>query len=164
MNRIKAMLAILFMGIGVLSQSCVEGSRPAYSEFADIGTAGWDPIRIIPFSPYPVDSVLLPTDRFDLILTVRHSLRGDEAALPVEIYEESALGSMGTRRISVPLRNSRGEPLGRKGVVLYEVSDTLRRDFTLPPGYELSLTPLVPQSRTRSVRAIGVSLVPVAKH
>lgn len=161
MKRIKAyMCAVLFMGIGVLSQNCTDGNPPVYSEFIDLGTNGWDPINILPYNPYPIDSTMNPGERFDLILTVRYSLRGNDTSLPIQIYEESSLGVVENRRITVPLRNSRGEPLGRKGVVLYEVSDTLRRNFVLPPHYDVSITSLAPRSRTRSIRAIGLTLVP----
>lgn len=89
-----------------------------------------------------MDSVLSPADRFDLILTLRYSPADASSVIPLEITEEDENGEIETRQVSVRLRDKDGKPLGRKSVYLYEVSDTLRRNFALTDGYIVGITSL----------------------
>lgn len=138
---------------------CVRENRPVYAEFAPIGIDGWDPVRVIPFTPLPLDSNFNRNTHYDLILTVRHSQRGEVREIPITIYEESNDGEISTRKFVIPLRGAKGEPLGRKGLVLYEVNDTIRQNFKLPPGYSITVTSDAPQEMTRVLRGIGMSLI-----
>lgn len=117
--------------------------RVAYSEFEDIGDAGWDPVRAMIFEPYPVDSIVSGR-RFDVVVCLRYSAH---ATLPETtlLAEESALSepfftSPDSTSVKFRLLDADGQPTGRGGLVTREVCDTLRRDFALPPGYTVTLT------------------------
>ncbi|MDE7116669.1 MAG: gliding motility lipoprotein GldH [Muribaculaceae bacterium] len=142
----------------LLCGSCRRVDDVVYSDFATFDREGWDPVCVIPFFPWPVDSVLSPSDRFDLILTLRYSPADASSVIPLEITEEDENGEIGTHRVSVRLRDKEGKPLGRKSVYLYEVSDTLRRDFALADGYLVGITSLSPLENTRGLRNIGLTL------
>lgn len=139
--------------------SCRRVGNVVYADFAAFGTEGWDPVCVVPFSPWPVDSVVTPDDRFDLILTLRYSPGEVPMEIPLEITEEDENGIAGTNRISIRLRDKEGKPRGRKGLWLYEISDTLRRGFRIPDGYLVEIASLSPSSHTRGLRNIGLTLI-----
>lgn len=148
---------ILFMGMSLFGASCIRDNNTVYSEFADIPNSGWDPVRVIPFSPWPIDSVISPNDRFNMNLTIRHDGHLSIDTLSILITEES-LDGIQEKTIQVPVRNSKGKYLGKREYALYETSVPIHRDFKLPRNFGITLTPLAARASTSGLRNVGVSL------
>lgn len=148
-----------FLLIFLMLTSCNEVKQTAYSEFVAFGSDGWDPVCVLDFAPYPVDSVCTPGDKFDLILTLRYSPRDLAEVIPIEITEEDEEGVIGTRRVSIPLCDADGKPRGKRGIALYEISDTIKKGFSLPDGYSISVQSLSPAENTLCLRNLGIILV-----
>lgn len=154
---------ILLVGMVAVCGSCRQIDNIVYSDFMSFGSGGWDPACVLPFSPLPMDSVMDPDERYDLILTLRYSSIGASSDIPLEITEEDENGVTGTRVLKVHLRHDNGKPRGRKGICLYEISDTLRGNFKLPDGYMVEIASLSPASNTVSLRNIGLTLSKTAR-
>ncbi len=139
--------------------ACRRIDNAVYSEFAAFGSEGWDPMSTADFAPWPSDSVMNSADRFDLILTLRYSPKDATSEIPMELTEEDENGVIDVRNITMRLRDDAGNLLGNKSVFLYEISDTIRRDFKIPDGYSVSIASLSPASNTLGLRNIGLTLV-----
>lgn len=149
---------ILVAAIAATSISCRRIDNVVYSQFWAFGSEGWDPVCPVNFAPWPVDSIVNPADRFDMILTLRYSPKDASAEIPIEITEEDENGVIDTRRVTMRLRHENGNLRGHRSVFLYEISDTLRKDFRIPDGYSVSVTSLSPGSNTLALRNIGLTL------
>lgn len=157
-NAVISTFMIILSGIIMLFGSCRRVDNVVYSEFANFDNEGWDPVCVLPFSPWPLDSILNPTDRFDLILTLRYAPNHTSSEIPIEISEEDENGVFTTNRLTVRLRDKNGKPRGRKSLYLYEISDTLRRGMQLSDGYVVNIATLSPSSNTRGLRNLGLTL------
>lgn len=138
--------------------SCRRIDNVVYSEFAAFGNEGWDPVCAVNFSPWPSDSIMNPSDRYNVILTLRYSPQEATSEIPLEITEEDETGVIDVRRVTMRVRDDDGTLIGRKSVVLHEIADTLRRNFKIPDGYNISITSLSPADNTRCLRNIGMTL------
>lgn len=130
----------------------------AYSEYVSIPGTGWDPSDILGFSPLPSDSTLLSDKRYNLILNIRYNPECRAKELPVVISEESEEGEISSETLSIPLHDDNGESLGKKGLVLYELSYTLSTDFRVPDGYWVEIASMCPREYTKGITDIGLSL------
>lgn len=153
MTYISVILATALMASG-----CRRVEDVAYSDFRSFGSDGWDPGTVLSFAPWPMDSVVMPADRFDMVLTLRYIPRPGVSVIPIEITEEDEDGVTAIRRINVRLRKSDGNPRGHRDISLYEISDTIRRRFAIPQGYLVELTSLSPADNTAGLKNIGLSL------
>lgn len=157
--RLTAWIAAV--SVCFLLGSCRGEDTPAYSEFVAFGSDGWDPICIVGFNPYPNDSLNIKSQRYDLVMTLRYIGKDLTPYVPLEITEENEDGVIATERRIIHLSDSSGTPLGKKGIVLYEISDTLHRAMKIPDGYSISFTTLSPPENTLCLRNLGVSLIAV---
>lgn len=157
-NAVIITFWIILSGIIMLFGSCRRVDNVVYSEFANFDNEGWDPVCVLPFSPWPMDSILTHADRFDLILTLRYAPNYPSSEIPLEISEEDENGVFATNRLTVRLRDKNGKPRGRKSLYLYEISDTLRRDMQLSDGYVVNIATLSPPSNTQGLRNLGLTL------
>ncbi len=157
-TAVISVLIVILTVTGAFFGSCRRVDNVVYSEFANFDSEGWDPVCVLPFSPWPMDSILNPTDRFDLILTLRYAPNHASSEIPLEIMEEDENGVCGTNRVTVRLRDKNGKPRGRKSLYLYEISDTLRHRIQLSDGYVVNIASLSPLSNTRGLRNLGLTL------
>lgn len=157
-NAVITTFMIILSGIIMLFGSCRRVDNVVYSEFANFDNEGWDPVCMLPFSPWPMDSILTHADRFDLILTLRYAPNYPSSEIPLEISEEDENGVFATNRLTVRLRDKNGKPRGRKSLYLYEISDTLHRDMQLSDGYVVNIATLSPPSNTQGLRNLGLTL------
>lgn len=157
-NAVITTFLIILSGIIMLFGSCRRVDNVVYSEFANFDNEGWDPVCVLPFSPWPMDSILTHADRFDLILTLRYAPNYPSSEIPLEISEEDENGVFATNRLTVRLRDKNGKPRGRKSLYLYEISDTLHRDMQLSDGYVVNIATLSPPSNTQGLRNLGLTL------
>lgn len=142
-----------------LTSSCDQLDRVAYSHYESIGGEGWDPAMVVGFSPAPTDSTLSSNQEFYLVLNIRY--KGDTPAkeLPLLISEENSDGEMASQTIKVQIRDKNGMPRGKKGLVLYELSDTIRTDFKVPDGYWIEITSMCPAEYSRGITEVGLELI-----
>lgn len=157
-NAVITTFMIILSGMITLFGSCRRVDNVVYSEFANFDNEGWDPVCVLPFSPWPMDSILTHADRFDLILTLRYAPNYPSSEIPLEISEEDENGVFATNRLTVRLRDKNGKPRGRKSLYLYEISDTLHRDMQLSDGYVVNIATLSPPSNTQGLRNLGLTL------
>ena len=154
----KIVLTLLAIGI-VFLPSCRRVENVVYADFEDFGSMGWDPARLLPFVPWPMDSIVTPEDRFELVLTVRYSPSIQTSIIPLEITEENADSVFATTRVNLKIRDENGELKGRKGISLYEYSDTIRSSFSIPDGYQVELQSLAAMEDSYGLRSIGFTLI-----
>lgn len=133
--------------------------RIAYSHYESIGGGSWDPSYVIGFSPTPLDTTLSPNQEYDLVLNIRYKGSCPASELPLLISEETAEGEMDSRVIKVRIRDKNGSPLGKKGLVLYELSDTIRTHFKVPEGYWVEIMSMCPEEYSEGITEVGLSLV-----
>ena len=100
-NRARNICVFSMACLILLCGSCRRVDDVVYADFATFDREGWDPVCVIPFFPWPMDSVLSPADRFDLILTLRYSPADASSVIPLEITEEDENGEIETRQVSV---------------------------------------------------------------
>ena len=157
-NSLPTFLLLCLLAVTAAFASCRRVENVVYSDFRSFGSDGWDPLGVLSFSPWPMDSLEDVSDRYDLVLTLRYSPETDTRSIPLQISEEDENGVIATGRLNVRLRNADGSNRGRKTLALYEVSDTLRRGMQLPQGYLVELTSLSPIENTTCLRNIGLRL------
>ncbi len=159
LRKVIEIIPIALSACLVMSAACRRVDNVAYADFENFGSEGWDPALPLPFVPWPMDSIVNPGDKFDLVLTVRYSPRSSISQIPIEICEEDENGVFAKTRFTLNLRDNKGDPRGKKGISLYEFSDTLRRNFSIPDGYMIELQSLSPVEATYGLNSIGFSLL-----
>lgn len=159
MASLAGVVIFLFMSFGF--SACGRLGGVEYSGFEDIGPEGWQPERCLEFSPWPLDSLRAVNTRYDVILCVRYSGRCRLKALPVEIETVSLQGSKpDTLQLSVPLYSAFGVRQGKGPYDVYEIMDTIARDFRLPQGYTVTLSNPLDAVSTRGITNLGIILSP----
>lgn len=151
--------AFVLMFLVVAVSGCNKTDDMVYSEYVSLGNEGWDPVNVLVFSPGVADSVALSRNGYTLVLNVRYNQSCQAKELPMAITEESADGEISSEIVTVPLCDRRGRPLGKKSLVLYELSDTLRTNMNLQDGYWVEIVSMCPKEYTKGVTDIGLSLI-----
>lgn len=144
--------AILICMLLTLFAAC---SATQWAEFADVDPQQWDPLYVVEMQP---QRDTLRTDRhYDLILCLRY--KNDMA--PRKVYlcveEESLQTRPETRKVSLNLLDNGNNPVGHGNFGLYEVYDTLKRDFKVPEGYSVAIHPA--DNRPLPVGIVNVGLI-----
>lgn len=152
--RIASVIMLIILSCG----SCRRVEGVVYADYESFDGNGWDPACLLSFSPIPLDSVITTADRYDIVLTLRYSPANASKTLPIEISEEDENGVISTRRVNIHLRKPDGKFRGRKSIHLYEITDTIRRDFRRPDGYIVNLSSLSPAVNTQCLRNLGISM------
>lgn len=152
-------LIICVASFVALASSCTRSIPAAYSEFADIPESGIPLDAEYEFTPVPLDSTEVGNGRFDLILVVRYSNRLKARSVILNV-EEISLDDMSPDSTSVDLAlfGDDGRPLGLGNYGIYEISDTLRRNISIPEGYSVTISsPMLPESTT-GIKSLGLIL------
>lgn len=137
--------------------SCDRQEMPVFSEFAYIPEEGINPSAIIAFSPEESDTALNFSGNYDLVMVVRYTLQCPSESLGFSL-EEFSLDreeSDSTRR-ELKLFNSKGRPLGKGGYGVFEIRDTIHRDYPVPEGYALSVSSLIPREASKGIKSVGL--------
>ncbi len=157
MSRGNGIIILLGLMLGLASCNGIKTAQ--YSEFEHIGDNGWNPARILSFTPMPVDTMLPADTRYSLVLTVRYNSNCKVTELPIRVNEQDEDDNYSSQIRKLYLRDNAGNPRGRKGLALYEFSDTLKREFELPGGYLVELEALTPMEYTEGVNDVGLELI-----
>lgn len=132
--RLTALISVLLTATGCIRLSPVE-----WSEFASVDPAGWSPMMSAEFTPVPPDSVYPWPGHYDVVVCLRYKADAPQSMLTLTITEECDTSSVPYSRMhEIYLFNESRKPLGRGSYAVYEVADTLHRDFVPPPGYTVT--------------------------
>lgn len=148
----------------LLISGCYKNYGLCYSEYEHIGEEGWEPMRILGFSPSPADTLSAEKDRFKVLITLRYTDECRVADLPVMITEQDDEGEIASEVCNISLRDKSGKASGNKGLVFYELVDTLHSNYKLPQNYWIELASLAPAEYSRGISEIGVELIREYSH
>ncbi len=162
-NGIVITIVIVLAAVALCVCSCRKDPIPVYSSHVNFDSSGWDPLRALEFQPYPVDS-LIDKNGYDVIIYLRYNRRSKLAELPVEIEEVALEGELAdVPRESVryiKLADEDKNPRGKYSHGIYEIVDTIARDFKIPDGYTLTLSHSLPQGNTSGLMSLGIVMSP----
>lgn len=142
----------------IATTGCRETDRYVYSEFAEIGDDGWDPVRTISFSPMPFDSASSAGLPLQVILYVRYDSECHNSMLPVLVEQE--MREMPFRRDSVFIKlfDSEGRHTGHGTLGVYEKSVVINEAVVIDSVYRVNLRPLLNKEDSRGILSAGVAL------
>lgn len=162
------MTRVVFLLLSVvLLAGCREVEGTVWSEFRSVSAEGLNPEQPIVFSPEIVaddDTPLLPDrlqtgENLRITLHVRYSKRHALNAFRVAVSGEGENGKIFTDTVEVRTRDKNGNATVEASHGLCEWHHALSRPVTVPAGWlDLSVQSLSPQSDTRGVGSIGLSL------
>lgn len=142
-----------------LAAGCGRVDNVVYSEFADFGSEGWDPVECLEFHPWPSDSIVERGAGYDVVVCVRYSGKCQLKQLPLQIESMSLRqAAPDTLRLAVPLYGDDGRRRGKGPYTVFEVSDTIARSVPLPTGYTLTLFNPLSAQATRGITNLGIIL------
>lgn len=162
-SKLILLATLLIAGMAAMS-SCLHVNNVVYSNYALIESSGWSPIRTYFFYPWPVDSIVLPKAKYDLLINIRYSATVRAAEIPIAVKVESGNKTLVSDTIFFQTRAENGRLLGRKELTVYELTDTVLRSFQLKPGTVLSLTTLSSPNNTRGMISVGSTLIENEDH
>lgn len=142
----------------LLGGACTTPDTVAYSHFEQIPTSGWDPVDVIIFEPWPMDSTEAAGSSYQMDMVLRYSARKALSQLPVALTIENEAGIL---RKDTMVLHTDSHPNGDTGRVMYgvrEVTVPLERNLQLSEGYRISLSPLSPPETTEGLLNIGIIL------
>lgn len=156
----KSLLAVSLIWSAYIP-SCERHEMPVFSEFVTIPEEGIDPNAIIAFSPEESDTALKFSGAYDMVMVVRYTLQCPTESLEFSLEEFSLAREMpdSTRR-QLKLFNSKGRPAGKGGYGVFEIRDTIHRDYFVPEGYSLSVSSMLPRDATKGIKSVGLMISP----
>lgn len=146
----------------LLSAGCGKTNLPEvdYSRFYMIPEEGIPQNWVYEFNPTQSDSLSVISKAHNIVIVVRYTYEcaSEEVVLNLE---EMSLDNQKPDSTELRLRlfDKKGNPAGRRGYGIFEVSDTIRRNFRIGDGYALSVSSPIPDEQTRGIKAIGIVLV-----
>ncbi len=147
------------MFILILISGCRRVDNVAFSEFETFGEEGWDPIRVLSFTPWPFDSISDSSDHYDIAVAVRYDPDKSPSYLPLLLKEINAEGETTTDTLRIQLKKPDGTPTGNKSLILCDATSIFRNDTTIQEGYALEIISMLPQERSYGIMNIGVLLI-----
>lgn len=139
--------------------SCRRVNNVVWSKYAALPETGWDPVNVIPFFPWPEDSINDPSDTYSLLLSIRFSALRDSSRLHLAFHQEDDSGFISSDTISLAIAPPANSPVGRGAYGVFETVDTLCRGIRLNPGYTVELQSLSDPENTRGILDIGLILM-----
>ncbi len=152
------LISIFIASAAVLLLGCRRVDNVVWSKYASIPEEGWDPVNVIPFFPWPEDSLNNPSDSYSLLLSVRYSILSKPATLHLAVNQENDEGFMKSDTVAVMLTEPKDSPMGKGSYGVYETVDTLFTGIVLRPGYCVELQSLSVPENTRGIMDIGLIL------
>ncbi|MDE5877050.1 MAG: gliding motility lipoprotein GldH [Muribaculaceae bacterium] len=141
------------------ASACTRLSPVEWSEFASVDPAGWSPMMSAEFTPLPPDSVYPWPGVYDVVVCLRYKADAPQSVLTLTISEECDTSDVpSTRMQEIYLFNELHKPMGRGSYAVYEVTDTLHRRFSPPPGYTVTCSLPEGSPSPRGVIDIGLLL------
>lgn len=141
------------------ASGCTGLSPVEWSEFASVDPAGWSPMMSAEFTPLPPDSVYPWPGLYDVVVCLRYKADAPQSVLTLIISEECDTSDVPHSQMNeICLFNDLHKPVGRGSYAVYEVTDTLHRKFSPPPGYTVTCSLPEGSPAPRGVIDIGLLL------
>ncbi|MBD5287885.1 MAG: gliding motility lipoprotein GldH [Bacteroides sp.] len=157
--RLKIRVILLFIAsASIIFSGCRRVNNVVWSKYSSIPSEGWDPVNVIPFFPWPVDSVNNPTDRYSLMLSVRFSILSNPSPIHIAVHQEDDEGYSKSDTLTVRLSAPADTPVGKGAYSVYESVDTIDTGLILRPGYSVELQSLSVPDNTKGIMDIGLIL------
>ena len=139
--------------------SCRRVNNVVWSKYAALPEEGWDPVNVIPFFPWPEDSINNRSDTYSLLLSIRFPALRDSSHIHLALHQEDDTGFISSDTISLVLAPPSNTPVGRGSYGIFETVDTVCRGIRLMPGYTVELQSLSDPENTRKILDIGLILM-----
>lgn len=158
----KNSYGILCMGaltaIGLLCPSCSDDGR-IWTKSVSLPGSEWSADRKLIFEP---DSDILMKDKASrLIMFVRY--RGDSnfQTLPLLVETESeAVGhEYSVDSVKIKLFDEGGIPAGKGNFGTYEKADTFSMLYPIPPGWTMTVRPVLDNENAKGIVDFGITLL-----
>lgn len=142
-----------------LPSGCENLDKIDYSDFADIPQSGIPQYWKYDFVTTEKDSAQTISGVHDAVIAVRYTNECKSRSVFLDIEEyENGNDTSDTLRIEIPLFDDAGKALGKGIYGIYEVSDTIRRNFKVNDGYIMSVSTPMKESSTAGIKSIGFIL------
>lgn len=149
---------IMVMVIVLIAMAgCRNVGDTLYIKYADIPAEGWNPAEPVDFNPAPADTSFLGSP-MNLILCVRYRIHKPMAELPVLISVEDESGSIINDTVNVRTFAPDGTAIGKGGMGIAEISDTLLRGYILGRDLSVRTASLVAPKLSEGLLNIGIKL------
>lgn len=156
-NKVCSILSFI-ASAALLFAGCRRVDNVVWSKYASIPEEGWDPVNVIPFFPWPNDSITTTSDRYSLLVSVRFAPTKCPAPLHIVLRQEDDEGHERSDTMLITMRIPEVTPTGRGAYGVYEQTDTAVTGITLRPGYCVELQTLSHPANTSGLLDIGLIL------
>ena len=145
------------MALAAAAACCSACSQqtPAFSQFYDIPSDGWNTLDGKDFAPQSKDSVA--PGRYDMVIVVRHNDLFPYTRLWLEMEQADSRGVFATDTVSVAVAGAAGSFLGVGRYGLYEVADTV--PVTVTDQWQVSLHHIMTTPDVQGINNLGVVLL-----
>ena len=151
---------IISAGMIVMMPGCSYINMADYSGFTNIPPEGMPTGWEYEFSPEASDSTISLKGRYDLAIAVRYTNHCPSASVIFNIEELSLVHEKpDSTVVEIPLFDIEGQAIGQSRFGVNETLYILRKGFTPPEGYVLSLSSPLPSEATTGIKAVGIVLV-----
>lgn len=128
-----------------------------YSKFADIPESGiprnWEYV----FCATESDSAALLKGSHNAVVVVRYTYSCPSQSIVLNLEEMSFSHTKpDSLTVRIPLFSKSGKPLGKGTYGIFEISDTIHKDFAVPDGYTVSVSSPVPDEKTVGIKSVGI--------
>lgn len=156
-GRVWCKIIITIAMVMFAMAGCRNVGDTLYVQYADIPPEGWNPAEPVVFKPAAADTSL-NGQRMNLILLVRYRIHKPMADLPIMISIEDESGIIRNDSIMIRTFTPDGIPLGKGGMGIAEISDTLLRGFIPDRGLLVRTASLVAPKSSEGLLNIGMKL------
>lgn len=155
-HRAFGMLISGFLALGLLD-SCTGDTL--YSSFAEIPRDGWKEGQYCRFHTCGFDSVFVNIHpNCDIILTVRHTGDVQYQELWLEVLQSPQDLRAIPDTLRIPLKGKDGRWRGHSSKGLYELSDTLAKDVSIPGCYSMLIGPAMGNEPVEGILDMGLTI------
>ncbi len=142
----------------LLSAGCRRVDDVAWSKYTSIPSDGWDPVNVIPFFPWPEDSVTSPSESYSLLLSVRFRPGSNPGPLHLSFLQEDDSGWEKRDTLRLEIDTPATTPTGKGSYGVYETIRTIEPHIRLRPGYSVEIQSLSDPEYTKGIIDIGLIL------
>lgn len=154
--RDRILVHAIFVGVLFLS-SCTLTELPLVSVVQDFGDDGIPQGVVFDLTTTAEDSASLSLSPNDVILTLRYTNRCHSRDVIFNIEQNSLRHTQpDSSQVVFHLFSTEGHPLGKGNYGVYELSDTIRKNFNVPDGYVVSVQSMLPESATTGIKSLGL--------
>lgn len=158
---LPAFLPAALCALMLITGSCGDSSKVAYSRFVSLNPAGWENSEYCVYRMADASNRTF-TDtaaRYDIIVTVRHNTRYRFNNLWLVLESSTPADSVKSSKINLRLAGESGTWRGHSMQGIYEFSDTVARNVKLTHDNVLSLRHDMPEPEIAGLLDMGLTVV-----